>query len=62
MKKLYRSKTEKVIGGVLGGLAEYYDKDPALFRIIWVILSVFVLGLPALLIYTIAYIIIPVAK
>lgn len=32
-KRLYRSTTDKVIGGVCGGLGEYFEIDPALFRI-----------------------------
>ncbi len=33
IKRLYRSTTDKVIGGVCGGLGEYFEIDPALFRI-----------------------------
>lgn len=37
-KRLYKSKTNKVLGGVCGGLAEYFDVDPVLVRVIFVIL------------------------
>ena len=36
-KKLYRSKTNKKIFGVCGGLAEYFDIDPTLVRLGWVL-------------------------
>jgi phage shock protein C len=37
-KRLYKSKTNKVLGGVCGGLAEYFDVDPVLVRVIAVVL------------------------
>lgn len=56
-KKLYRSSTDKKIAGVCGGLAEYFDMDPTLMRILWV---VFVLaGGSGILAYIIAWIIMP---
>lgn len=38
MKKLYRSETDKKIAGVAGGLGEYFNIDPLVFRVIFVIL------------------------
>ena len=40
-KRLYRSNTEKTIAGVLGGIAEYFDIDPTLVRLGYVLLSLF---------------------
>jgi len=40
-KKLYRSSTNRVFFGVCGGLAEYFDVDPTLVRVIFIILSFF---------------------
>ena len=37
-KRLYKSKTNKVLGGVCGGLAEYFDVDPVLVRVIAIVL------------------------
>ena len=37
MKKLYLSDTDKMIGGVCGGLAQYFDIDPTIVRIIWIV-------------------------
>ncbi len=39
MKKLERSRESKVIGGVCGGLGEYFNIDPVIFRIAFVILA-----------------------
>ncbi|MNM66156.1 Phage shock protein C [compost metagenome] len=56
-KKLYRSDTDKMISGVCGGLAEYFDIDATLIRIGWVVL-VFMLG-TGILAYLICALIIP---
>lgn len=56
-KKLYRSRTEKMIGGVCGGIAEYFDVDPTIVRLIWVLVCLAVGS--GVLIYIIAYLIIP---
>jgi phage shock protein C len=37
-KKLYRSNTDRIIAGVCGGIAEYFDIDPVIVRIIAIIL------------------------
>ena len=39
MKRIYRSSKERVIAGVCGGLGEYFDKDPVLFRILFVLVT-----------------------
>lgn len=36
MKKLYRSRTNKIIGGVAGGFAEYFDIDPLIMRLLFI--------------------------
>lgn len=56
-KRLYRSRTDKVLGGVCGGFAEYFDVDPTLIRLFWVLL-IFVNGV-GILAYIIAWIIMP---
>jgi len=60
MNKLYRSDTDKVIGGVCGGLGEYLHVDPLILRILFVLLAmVNGLGLAA---YVILWILIPVSQ
>jgi len=41
-KKLTLSRTDKKIGGVCAGFAEYFDMDPTVMRLIWVMLALFV--------------------
>ncbi|MDD3406960.1 MAG: PspC domain-containing protein [Methanomicrobium sp.] len=41
MNKLYRSKDDRVIAGVCGGLGKALDTDPNILRILWVLLSLF---------------------
>ncbi|MBC2250841.1 PspC domain-containing protein [Listeria sp. FSL L7-0123] len=57
MKKLYKSSSQKMIGGVCGGLAEYFNIEVTLVRLLWVVASLF-LG-SGILLYIIAAIIIP---
>jgi len=56
-KKLYRSRDEKMIAGVAGGLAEYLDVDATLVRLVWVLLAL--LGGGGLLAYLVMWIIMP---
>jgi phage shock protein PspC (stress-responsive transcriptional regulator) len=43
-KKLYRSRSDKWLGGVAGGLAKYFNKDPILIRLLWVALTIVSVG------------------
>ena len=47
--------------GICGGLGEYFEIDPTIVRLIWVIGSVFVAGLPGVLVYVVAWFLIPEA-
>ena len=38
-KRLYRSNTDKMICGVCGGIAEYFDIDPTLVRLAWILFT-----------------------
>lgn len=57
VKKLYRSRSNRVIGGVCAGLAAYLNFDPTVLRLITVLLT-FVAGM-SLWVYLIAWLIIP---
>ncbi len=57
MRRLHRSRSNYVLGGVCGGLGDYFDLDPVLVRLIWLILILF--GGIGLFLYIIAWIIIP---
>ncbi|MBI4151933.1 PspC domain-containing protein [Candidatus Woesearchaeota archaeon] len=58
IKRLYRSRTDKILGGVCAGMANYFEIDPVLIRLIWVLVALFSMGL-GILAYIIAWIIIP---
>lgn len=58
-KKLYRSINDKKLCGVCGGIAEYFDIDPVLIRILWVCASLFSACFPGLLVYIIFAIFVP---
>lgn len=57
MKKLYRSNINRKLCGVCGGLAEHFDIDPTIMRLLFVFLTLF--GGGGLLIYIICALVIP---
>ncbi len=56
-KKLYKSRRDKMIDGVCGGIAEYFEVDPTLIRILWVIITI--AGGSGIFLYIAAMIIMP---
>ena len=58
-KKLYRSAHDKMFAGVCGGLAEYFNIDSSLLRLIWVLVVIFTGFFPGVLAYIIAALIVP---
>lgn len=59
-KKLVRS-TNKVLAGICGGIAEYFDMDPTLVRVIYAALTIFTTGFPGVILYLIMLLIVPEA-
>ncbi|MFR3729518.1 PspC domain-containing protein [Lacrimispora sp.] len=55
-KRLYRSETDKMLCGVCGGIAEYFNVDATIIRLLWVLLTC---SGPGILAYIIAAVIIP---
>lgn len=58
-KRLYLSDTDKKIAGVCGGIGEYFEIDPTIIRLGWVILTVATYVMGGLIIYLIASIVMP---
>ena len=58
MKKFYISNTDKKIGGVCGGIGEYFEKDPTLIRIIFILIILLSFGL-GVIAYILFWMIIP---
>ncbi len=61
-KKLHRSQDKKMLGGVCGGLSEYFDVDANLIRIIFVAIGLFSAVIPMVIFYLIAWIIVPLEE
>ncbi|MAG35834.1 MAG: hypothetical protein CL878_06280 [Dehalococcoidia bacterium] len=59
-QRLYRSRRERKAGGVAGGLAEYFDVDPTIVRLLFVLLTLASCGV-GLLSYLILWIVVPEA-
>lgn len=58
-KRLMRSSTDKKIAGVCAGLADYFDLDPTIIRVVWLLLVL--CGGTGLIAYIVMWIVLPVA-
>lgn len=61
MKKLLRS-SNRILGGVCGGIAEYLDVDPTVIRVAYALLSFFSAAFPGIILYIILLVLIPDTK
>lgn len=59
-RRLYRSEKDRVIAGVAGGLGEYFNIDPTIIRILFVLLAVF--GGSGIIIYIVLWLVMPSAS
>ena len=60
-KQLRRSRSIRMVAGVVGGLAEYWSVDPTVARVVYVVASVLSAAFPGLLVYILLWLIIPEA-
>ena len=58
-KTLYRSESNKIVAGVCAGLADYFNLDPTLVRVAYVLVSVLSAAFPGLLVYIILWVVMP---
>lgn len=58
-KRLTRSRNDRMIAGVCGGLAKYMSVDPTIVRLIFALATFFTVVFPGILIYLVMWIIIP---
>ena len=58
-KKLYRSTNNRMLGGVCGGISDYFGIDPTIIRLLYLVLSIFTACFPGLLLYIICLFVIP---
>jgi phage shock protein C len=56
-RRLYRSRTDRVLTGIAGGMADYLEVDPTIVRILWVLATIFTGGLVLLLYIVLAFVI-----
>ncbi len=60
--KLIRSKSDKIIAGVLGGISEHFGIDATLVRIVWLVILAFTGFIPGIALYTLAALVIPLGR
>lgn len=58
-KPLRRSRTDRMIAGVIGGLGRHYDIDPVKLRIVFVLVSLFSAAFPGIIVYLVLWFLIP---
>lgn len=58
-KRLYKSKDDKIFAGVLGGIGEYFDVDPTILRLLYILIAVMTALFPAIIGYVIAALVVP---
>lgn len=61
IKRLYRSRNDRLIGGVCAGLADYFNIDPTVMRLLYILLCFISLG-SGVLIYVLLWVIVPESK
>ena len=61
-KKLYRSIDNSMVGGVMAGIADYFNIDVTLVRVLYVFITIFSAVFPTILVYLICWAIIPSKK
>lgn len=59
MKKLLRSRKSRMIAGVCGGIADYFNIDPTIVRVAYVLLAMVTVAFPGILVYLLLVLIIP---
>jgi phage shock protein PspC (stress-responsive transcriptional regulator) len=57
--KLRRSSSDKMIAGVIGGIARYFGFDSTMARVLYVVLSVISVAFPGILVYILLWVIMP---
>ena len=61
-RRLRRSPDKKMIAGVVGGLAEYFDRDPSTLRLLYVLVSIFSAAFPGIFVYILLWYLIPIRQ
>ncbi len=59
VKRLYRSSDNKIFAGICGGVGDYFSVDPALVRLLWLLVTIFSGVLPGVVAYIFALVVVP---
>ena len=59
MKKLHRSNSNKIFAGIIGGVGEYFDIDPVILRLLWLLMVISTGIVPGVIVYLFAIYIVP---
>lgn len=59
-KRLYKSKTDRKLAGVCAGIAEYFNLDPTIVRVVYAVLTLFSAAFPGVILYIILAVVMPV--
>lgn len=59
VKKIYRSKKDRVLAGVCGGIAEYLKVDSTVVRLLWSLVTIFTGFILGIIAYLVAFLLIP---
>jgi phage shock protein C len=59
MKKLYRSRDNKIVAGVFGGLEDFLHVDATILRLVWIFITIFSWLIPGVVVYILAALIMP---
>ena len=59
MKRLYKSNTNKIFFGAIGGVGEYFNMDPTLLRLAYLLLAILTAFVPAVIAYLVAGLVVP---
>ncbi len=59
VKRLYRSSHDRMLAGVCGGMAEYFNVDPSIVRLLFVLLALVTVVFPVILAYVIICLVVP---
>ncbi|RJQ14350.1 PspC domain-containing protein [Candidatus Parcubacteria bacterium] len=58
-KRLYKSNKNKIFWGVIGGIGEYFNIDPTLLRLAWILVVVLTAFFPGVIAYILAAMVVP---
>lgn len=58
-RSLRRSRSNRMVAGVLGGIAEYFELDATIVRLVFVVVSVVSAAFPGLLVYILLWLVVP---